>query len=194
MSSFRRLLMIALLALGTPAALQACQCAISSRVGAPIVERPRFDRPRIFIGHVLTVDYPADRSFRMSVRFVTESSWRGPLPDTVTLRVEHRASCAWYMAGGRYLVLADTLAAGESTLTTAPCDDSWILGNPGASNFLAELGPPTWTAPPMGSRPLDAHAIHIGDSITAPDSVVFAFPRGGTSGLSKSPTGRSRDA
>jgi hypothetical protein len=97
------------------------------------------------------------------------------MPDTVTLIVRADAPCAEYFAGGRYLVVADSGAG--SALVTAPCDYAWNLHFAGKQ--LAQLGPPTWIAPPVGRRALDAHAIRLGEAASPQsraDSLVLGVP------------------
>lgn len=155
------------LLIGAPSTAAACSCMqVVPKGESP---RPWFDRPRIFLGHVLLVD----GTFPRKVLFVTESSWRGPMADTVTLTV--RAPCARYFEGGRYLVLADVDDRGA--LVTAPCDDSWSMSV--APKMMAELGAPNWVPPPVGLRSLDSIAVRLGSTIVperAADSVVFAVP------------------
>jgi hypothetical protein len=153
------------LMVGAPSAPAACSCA--QVVPAGETQREWFDRPRVFIGHVLLVDGTRPSK----VLFVTESSWRGPMADTVTLAV--RAPCAHYIAGGRYLVVADVDDAGR--LVTAPCDYSWSI--PVAPEMMAQLGAPNWIPAPFGLRSLDRTAIRLGSrGAPASDSLVFAVP------------------
>ncbi len=174
----RTLAVLALVASLTPSTLHACSCVITGLSGTPHVERPWSDRAQIFIGHVLEVDWTRSSTARLTVRFVTEASWRGPMPDTVTLNVRPGAPCAYYTAGSRYLVLADTASGGA--LVTARCDYSWGMHHEVTKNRIAELGPPVWRAPPMGSRALDAHARVIGTPISrtfTEGSVAFVPPQ-----------------
>jgi hypothetical protein len=97
------------------------------------------------------------------------------MPDTVTLIVRADAPCAEYIAGGRYLIIADPDSG--SVLATAPCDDSWNIHFAGGR--LAELGAPKWVAPPMGRRTLDALAVRLGEPApprVAADSLVLVVP------------------
>jgi hypothetical protein len=84
------------------------------------------------------------------------------MSDTVTLRVRRDSPCAEYVAGGRYLVVADHDPSSRWALVTGPCDDAWPIRYAGAQ--LAELGAPTWIAPQMGHRKLDADAVRLGES------------------------------
>ena len=145
-----------------PSTALACSCVRPYPAGHPPPSHHWTDRPYIFVGHVLEVDKTLTQSTRLTVRFVTETSWRGAMPDTVTLLVRDNAPCAYYTAGGRYLVLADRDTASPSALVTASCDDSWSIHY--AGRRLAELGAPTWTAPRMGQRVLDERAVRLGES------------------------------
>ena len=135
-------LAIAILALlGSPAAVQACTCVVKvpqERLAQAQAEVARSwtERPHVFIGHALEVDETPAQPTRETVRFVTERSWRGAMPDTVTLQVGSDASCAHYVAGLRYLVVADGSVRPGAPLRTAPCDDSW---NVTATSALAKL-------------------------------------------------------
>jgi hypothetical protein len=156
--------------------LHACTCGFESPMGQVPKPRTRPERAVVFVGHVLEVDHSTDTTTLATVRFVTESSWRGAMPDTVTLVVGRHAGCAHYIAGGRYLVFADQ---GQSTLVTEPCDEGVGINQPSADRLMGELGPPTWTAPPMGRRTIDARAVPIGAPILrrpGPNSVVFGLP------------------
>lgn len=165
---------------GAPSAAHACLCETVTLPGQIPQPRSWSARPSIFIAHVLEVDETGAQSPRLTVRFVTESSWRGPLPDTVTLRVGSNAPCAEYIAGGRYLVLADVEVTSDSALVTGQCDYAWGIHFPATLRMLAELGPPDWTAPQLGSRAIDSHAVRLGSPIVrsaSADSIVFVTPR-----------------
>lgn len=142
--------------LSEPAAA-ACSCLWSARPDAP---RPRMwpplDAPVLFAGRVLTIDSVAQGR---RVQFVTDSSWRTPLPDTVTVEYGDDAPCAFFIAGAPYLVGAvGTLGA----LRLPPCGEGIALISPTLPPRLRELGAPTWRAPPLGERQLDRLANRIG--------------------------------
>jgi hypothetical protein len=172
--------------LGFPAALHACTCVVKipqERRAQSQVDAARswMDRPYVFIGHALEVDETPTQPTRETVRFVTERSWRGALPDTVTLQVASDASCAHYFPGLRYLVLADSAGRPGEALRTAPCDDSWNVTAPVGIARLAQLGSPSWTALPVGQRTLDSRAVRLGDPLgplSAGDSLAFGLPVG----------------
>ena len=175
-----RLVVLALaivLSLAAPSTARACSCARTSVPGQPMVNRAWSDRPRVFVGHVLEVEATPTRAPRLTVHFVTEASWRGPMPDTVTLMVRQDAPCAWYTAGGRYLVVADVDPASGVILISAPCDDAFSLTH--AGKMLAELGKPNWVAPRVGGRALDAHAFPLGQAHkprSTAESLVMGVP------------------
>jgi hypothetical protein len=178
----RLLLVLAILAslFGSPAELHACTCVMKVPQDQ-LAKQPAswIERARIFIGHALEVDETPTQPTRETVRFVTERSWRGAMPDTVTLSVGSDASCAHYIAGLRYLVIADSATPPGALLRTAPCDDSWNVTAPAAQSMLAQLGSSSWTAPPVGQRSLDTQAIRIGDPIarmSAGDSLAYGLP------------------
>jgi len=136
----------------------------------------------VFIGYVLEADRLADstsRTVTTVVRFVTEESWRGPLPDTVTLFVDADAPCSQYFTGYRYLVGADWDARVPTRLTTATCDFSWGVSTGARSRNVRlreEVGPPNWTAPPAGARELDEGARPFGTPIPrSPGATRVAF-------------------
>jgi hypothetical protein len=164
--------------LALPSTALACSCLSNRRVEqTPPPAVAWTGRPYIFVGHVLEVLETRTRSPRLTVRFVTEMSWRGPMRDTVTLLVRNDAPCARYTAGGRYLVVADRDTASPSALVTGPCDDSWIIRH--AGHKLAALGAPNWTAPRIGERALDAHVVRLGESRNprlVADSLVMVVP------------------
>ncbi len=158
----------------------ACLCEIISPAGGARV-RSWSERPRIFIGVVLEVDPTPAGPSRQVVRFVTEASWRGAMRDTVTLVVGRNSPCADYVAGRRYLVLADTTADPQAGLVTSSCDYAWGIGYSAAVRMQVDLGAPGWRAPPMGSRSLDAYAKPIGTPISrrfVEGHVAFVVPSG----------------
>ena len=166
-----------------PATLLACSCISEvpnkrPRSSIPSAPWGSTDRERVFVGHVLAIDTTRGQPFRKEVRFVTEMSWRGALPDTLTLVVTPEAPCAYYNVGGRFIVLADALADSKSAAITAPCDYSWSFTHGG--RLRAELGPPNWTAPPMGNRSLDVIAIPLGRLLgeipPSVDTLTFVAP------------------
>jgi hypothetical protein len=162
--------------LGSPAQLHACTCLFKDGQALP---PPWIQRARIFVGHVLEVDETPTQSPRETVRFVAETSWRDPLPDTVTLLVGSDASCAHYQAGIRYLVAADKESAPGAPLRTAPCDYAWAINYSTTKSMLAQLGSPSWTAPPVGRRMLDAKAVRLGNPVgrlSQGDSLAFGLP------------------
>jgi len=171
--------LLMVLTANAPDAAHACTCAIRSLPGQNPRQQPWSTRPQIFIGHVLDVDESQTQSSRSRVRFVTERSWRGPMPDTVTLRVGSNAPCAEYIAGGRYLVLANIEVTTDSELVTGPCDYAWGIHFPATLRMLEELGLPAWTPPQLGSRAIDSQAIRLGSPSvrsTPADSVLFIIP------------------
>lgn len=157
----------------------ACTCAITAPPGSAAVVRHWSARPAIFVGHALEVDPPSGEGRPRSVRFVTEASWRGALPDTITLMLERASSCALYFAGQRYFVLADIDAEDTTRLAASVCDYAYPLSSPGAVRMQAELGAPAWRAPPTGQRTLDADAIPLGTSLPrdrADSLIAFVVP------------------
>ena len=168
------------LGLGTPSVAKACRCGISGYPGdGPPPRRERPTRDRIFIGHVLEVDHLHGQDPKEIVRFVVESSWRGAMPDTVTLRVGAHAACAQYIAGARYLVFADVDSV-SGALVTEPCDYAWGIDYAAAVRMQNELGPPTWKAPSMGRRSIDRRAIRLGEPLMreGTDTVMILAPAG----------------
>jgi hypothetical protein len=105
------------------------------------------ERARIFIALALEVDPTPTGPSRQIVRFVTEASCRGAMRDTVTLIVGRNSPCADYIAGSRYLVLADTTADPQAALVTASCDEAWGIRSPPALRMEQVLGPPAWASP-----------------------------------------------
>lgn len=171
---------ILVLGLGAPSVAEACRCGISGTPGeGPPPRRERPSRDRIFIGHALEVDDLQRQDPKQIVRFVVESSWRGAMPDTVTLRVGAHAACARYVAGARYLVFADVDSV-SGTLVTEPCDYSWAIDAPAAIRMQKELGPPRWKAPPMGRRSIDRRAIRLGEPLIreGTDTIMILNPAG----------------
>ncbi|MBK8247515.1 MAG: hypothetical protein IPK85_08985 [Gemmatimonadetes bacterium] len=128
----------------------ACWCGLGA--GAPL--RPTA-APILFVGRVLAIDSLA-RERR--VRFVTDSSWRGPLPDTLTVVAGDDAPCAYFLPGQSYVVGA---VATPGTLRLPRCADAWAVSS-WVQQRLSEVGPAVWRAPPFGRRLLDQGAVQIG--------------------------------
>ena len=173
------LIVALLMGLVAPSTLQAaCLCGIISSPGEVRVRRTWSERDRIFIGEVLDADtMPGGR--RKAARFLTLESWRGAMPDTVTLLIGDDAGCVYYTAGGRYIVHADLASPDATTLVTSQCDGSLSADHAVALKRIADLGPASWRAPPMGSRKLDAVAIRIGEQAPGDSSdahITFVMP------------------
>lgn len=137
-STIAMILEIACGALPAPAV---CTCMVGRSGGEP-TEVVWSQRDVIFVGNALEVSSEVDDTTHQRVRFLVEASWRGELADTVTLAVGDNSPCATYMAGGRYLVLADQRSAEGAPLTSATCDLSWVVWYPRATEMMNELGPP----------------------------------------------------
>jgi hypothetical protein len=173
--------LLRLLALSTvaavlwPTAAQACTCGIASRrlpgggfehsVRTTNWDRPWEGREVVFTGYAIEVETRVRADGRQStrvVRFVTEESWRGALPDTLTLLIGNEAPCANFFPGWRYLVSAfrDTVEAGR--LTTGICDNAMTASKPLLERARDALGEPGWKALPVGQRELDRTAIRLG--------------------------------
>lgn len=177
----RKLLLALLFASLTPAPLLACLCEYVSVGGEPPRIRPWKTYPRIFIGHAIEVDNPGLGAVITRVKFVTEASWTGAMADTVTVRVGPNAPCARFVANGRYLVVADTVRGGHG-LVLAQCEDGWALNHPVAHRRREELVEPTWTAPPMGRRALDAGVVRLGEPInrgSPAETIPLMIPNNG---------------
>lgn len=178
----RAILLATSLVVVSAAPAYACTCVITAPFGAAKIQRPWTDRPAIFTALVLDVDSPTDTTLKQSVRLLTEKSWRGAMPDIVTLAVDIDASCAWYFPGLRYVVLADTAPGDRTRLVTAACDDAFGVAGPAAARIRAELGEPNWTAPPTGSRALDSLVFPLGtplSRISEQGRVAFEVPYSG---------------
>lgn len=156
----------------------ACTCGIASRPlpgggferspRATNWERPWEGREVVFMGYALEVEtrvHADGRRFTRVVRFVTEESWRGAMPDTITLLVGNEAPCAHFFPGWRFLVSAfrDTVEAGR--LTTGICDDAVPVSQPLMERVHGALGAPAWKAPPAGNRDLDRIAVRLGTAL-----------------------------
>ena len=150
----------------TPSLAHTCSCADRRPDAAERWQRPWRGRPVVFIGYPLEVDEPFDRSLRapnQRVRFVTEQSWRGALPDTVTLLAVADRSCPFgYAVGWRYLVIADRDPRDPRRLTTGVCDYTRHADSTMVRRLRQDEGPPNWTAPPPWNRGLDSGAIPLG--------------------------------
>ena len=146
----------------------ACSCRAIVNKRTQNWERPWAGRDVVFTGYAIEIDQsydPVQRTVTRLVRFVTEQSWRGALPDTITLFVNADAPCSQYSPGWRYLVTANWDARARGRLTTAVCDYSLGADWKVARQLREEEGPPGWTAPPMGSRDLDRGAFPLGTPI-----------------------------
>ncbi len=170
---FMRWLLVVSLLLASvfPTTSFACSCLQGVPVGT-IPKRP-YDQPwlkrdAVFMGYVLSADQHFDsvsNTITRTVRLVTEVSWHGALPDTVTLSLGADAPCAFYSVGYRYLVFAGWDARQSGRLTTERCDDAWGLSGGNSlftQRFRASMGSPNWFAPPMGSRSIDRHTRPLG--------------------------------
>lgn len=180
MKFFVAIAVILVLGLGAPSVAEACRCAMAAKPdGTGPAKRDWRVRNRIFIGHALEVDDLHRQDPKQIVRFVVESSWRGAMPDTVTLRVGAHAGCAQYMAGARYFVFADVDSV-SGALVTEPCDYAWGIDYPAAVRMQNELGPPRWKAPPMGRRSIDRRAIRLGEPLmrAGTDTIMILAPVG----------------
>ena len=165
--------------LALPATARACTCAL---VGSP--DRPasppksRTLRPSVFVGNALDIELPTDSTRSTRVRFVTEVSWRGEMPDTVTLVVSG-SPCAEFVVGVRYLVAAERDDANGGRMRTGGCDLAVRLGTEYAVALLDTLGAPTWRAPPIGERSIAAEAVRLGTTVrrrAAPGDIRFSLP------------------
>lgn len=123
--------------------------------------RPPLDAPVLFAGRVLTVE-TVGRVRR--VRFVTDSSWRPPLPDTVTVEYGDDAPCASFTAGAPYLVGA---VGRLDALRLPRCGQGVGLVSAALPPWLHDVGTVAWRAPPLGQRPLDRLAIRVGERAAA---------------------------
>jgi hypothetical protein len=154
-------LLLLLITLAAPADLHACTCFIVRPVNDSTPPRSALEGDRVFVGTALEV---RERSagVRSSVDFLVESSWRGAMPDIVT--VTWLSPCAYHVAGMRYLVVADVVDSDAAQLVSAPCGRGAELGRGVATNLLTELGPPTWLPEPFGQRRIDSDAILVGQT------------------------------
>lgn len=131
----------------------ACSCRAIVNKRTQNWERPWAGRDVVFTGYAIEIDQsydPVQRTVTRLVRFVTEQSWRGALPDTITLFVNADAPCSQYSPGWRYLVTANWDARARGRLTTAVCDYSLGADWKVARQLWEEEGPPGWTAPQWG--------------------------------------------
>ena len=150
--------------------LAACTCALTKQAGEP--EIPWWQRDAVFVATALEVDDFGVAGQR--VRFVAEASWRGQIRDTVTLQVDKNAPCAYYRAGGRYLVVADRGNVRESSLRTDQCDMDLSLSHPVARARMLELGRPQSRSPESRSALLNA--VQVGNTAApAQDSVYMSI-------------------
>jgi hypothetical protein len=114
------------------------------------------------------------------VRFVTEQSWRGALPDTLTVNVEG-APCAYFSVGRRFILAADADSTTPQRLQARFCGMGYGVDSPAYTRLAGILGAPAWTAPPFGQRALDAGVVRLGTPRPRQEtstSVVFGPPSG----------------
>lgn len=185
-----RLLIATLLLALSPTLAHACTCTIGGGNGLPWGPQSNArpippgplghweGRDAIFVGQVLEIDPPEVGMRPRVVKFVTEAPWRGALPDTVTVMVDG-APCAYYVAGERYIVSADVDTLDPRRFESRRCAGSYPIPSRGYAHFADLLGAPTWTAPPLGQRALDAAVVRLGTPRPrepTPTSVVFIPP------------------
>lgn len=162
------------MSLSTPA-LAACSCIVPSADGGSF-ERPWAGREVVFTGyaiHVESVFDTAQKHHRTNVLFVTEESWRGALPDTVSLFID-TFTCEFYARGYRYLVAGNWDKAQPSRLLRRSCDYSWS-GNVRADQLRKEEGPPDWVAPPAFQRSINEGAIRLGTPLNGEEGPGKAY-------------------
>lgn len=169
----RPLFLIAALIVLAPSVAHACLCGLTPRASQPARERQV-----IFVG--IALDSPESRGDPLVGRatFVTETSWRGQLPDTLVVTFED-APCLAFFAASRYLVIAERDPARPGTVRVATCSAHIPLHSAWARRLLGSLGAPDWLAPPPGERGLDRIAVPLGEKRPIPagvDSVFFAPP------------------
>ena len=135
----------------------ACSCAMVARAGAPSPKWPRpAEAPVLFSGRALFVDRVSGGH---QVRFVVDSSWRGPLPDTLTVAFGPDAPCAQFFPGMQYVVGAIGSITG---LRLPSCADAYATYYWAKNPLLRELGPATWRPPPAAQRAVLRTAIGVG--------------------------------
>jgi hypothetical protein len=146
----------------SPGVLEACSCFTARPASESVPVRSKLERDRIFIGTALDVRRELTAEARVYVDFVVEASWRGAMPDKVTLLVVSSSPCADYRPGLRYLVLANIVESTQDRVVGELCDYSWGMTVTGTRNMLAQLGSPNWLPEPLGSREIDDQAVRIG--------------------------------
>jgi hypothetical protein len=139
----------------TPAVASACSCGTT---GAP--PRPPRERVALFVGIALDSPLLREGPLPRQSTFVTESSWKRAMPDTVLVTYDD-APCAAVSAGSRYLVYADPHPDRPGVLRLGPCDEPFSVDHPWVVSLLDSLGAPRWRARPVGKRALDNVAIAI---------------------------------
>ena len=152
----------------------ACSCLIVTPADQPV---PRILRaseaPVLFAGRALAVDTVGNDRL---VRFAVDSSWRGAMPDSVTVVVGDDAPCALFQAGRQYLVGAHVVGP---TLRLLRCGDGLELADSFTQQLLSEVAGATWRAPPVGQRDLDRASVPIDRAPEvggARDTVRFLIP------------------
>lgn len=193
----RRFAVAALILVFAPSVAHACTCAVmplprasTAQPQSGLIPLPLFDhwegRAAIFRGHVIEVDPPEVGARPRVVRFVTEASWRGKMPDTVTVVVEG-APCTAFFVGNRYVIAADVDSA-TRRLASRDCMMSHAVLSPAYARFTEIMGAPTWTAPPVGRRAIDAAVVRLGTPrprTPTPTSVVVGLPPTGHSQIAR---------
>lgn len=159
-----------------PAAALACSCSMPFSQGEPVpVRTSPVRRSVVFVGNVIAITAPIDEQRSYIVRFVTELSWRGAMPDTVSLRVA-ASPCAYFSVGLRYVVGAEPDERRRGRLRTEGCDEALRVGDLRGNAVLDTLGAPTWRAPPLGEREIGQRALPLGTPLARspfPGGVYF---------------------
>jgi len=156
-----------------------CSCAMGAREEGTS-ERPWFGRQVVFTGYAIRVEHFLEKPQsirRTSVLFVTEESWSGALPDTVSLFID-AGTCEQYDTGFLYLVAANWDKARPGRLVRRVCDYSWE-GGARVDRLRKEVGPPNWVAASAWKRTLNARANPLGTRISreaGPGKVAFMPP------------------
>jgi hypothetical protein len=157
----RRILLIAAVSGGmtVPVVAHACTCLSVVPLGSTPKITSWTERSVIFTGTLLTTDPTGTGTVARRSRWVVDASWRGEMPDTVTMVNGPDAPCPTLLTPGtRYLVVADQR---DSVVTTTGCGTA-TRPIAMAESQLGQLGPPEWTAAPYPQRRFDSDIIPVG--------------------------------